>query len=228
MLNRSPVLTPVLLVLVTLAVSCAAFPAGALAEDIPDKTFDDWTTLTYKGDSVVYVALTTDSQNRNVELHLGKYQGKCEAVKMYVFLTFINPSDKDYGVDNVPGELRVDQYPVHKTTSRSSSKKGTRSGSYFVHSFENPQSVLKEMAEGQVVRFRFKVGEQEHYYRFSLKGFGPAYQRISQMCSQPVAKAKPAQPKPEGGSKSGGKSDADFFGPGKSGGKTQKTDKDYF
>lgn len=228
MLKRSPGLMRPALLFASLAISWAALVPSALAVDTPDKTFDDWKTLTYKGDRVVYAAFTTDSKERSVELHMGKYQGKCESVNMYVFIMFNNPSDADNAQDNIQGELRVDQSAVHKISSRYSSKKGARSGSYYVHSFENPQSVLKEMADGQTIRFRFKMGDQEYYYRFPLKGFGPSYQRISQMCSQPAVSAKPAQPRPEGGRKPGGKSDADFFGPGKSDGKKPKSDKDYF
>lgn len=201
----------------------------ARAQNASDKIIDDWRITTLKRDVPVFVAYSEDSQASGVELHLGKFQGKCDASRMYVFVKLGGPATGDFEQNDTPGEIRIDQFPAHKTMTRVYYKKGWTSASYYVHSFENPQSVIKELTEGQVVNFRFKTSDQERTCRFSLKGFGPSYQRISQMCSQPAASAKPAGPRPEGGRKPGaGKSDADYFGPGKSEGKTQKNDKDYF
>lgn len=206
----------------------AASAPYAQAQNSSDKAATDWRVTTVKRDVPVSVAYTADTQESGVELHIGKFKDQCNTSRMYVFVKLNAPATKDFEQTDTAGEIRIDQLPAHKTITRVYYKKGWTSVSYFVHSFENPQSVIKELTDGQVVTFRFKTSDQERTYRFSLKGFGPSYQRIAQMCSQPAAPAKPAQPKPEGDHKPGGKSDADFFGPGKSDGKTPKTDKDYF
>lgn len=202
------------------------------AEDIPDKVFEDWKTLTYKDTSLTYVSYTPDTKERGVELHLAKYQGKCDTTRMFIFVTFNAPAEKDYDQDNIEGELRVDQQPVRKVVARCIYKKGNKFGSYGVHSFENPQTLLKEMAGGQMVRFRFKIKEQEYYFRFSLKGFGQSFDRLTQLCAQQGAsqERKSSKPKPEGSQKpSQPKGDSDFFGPSKNPtGKPGKSDKDFF
>lgn len=220
-------ITPALLFTALLLI-LAAYVPPARAQNASDKAIDDWRITTLKRDVPVSVAYTADTQEGGVELHLGKFQGKCDASRMYVFVKLNAPATRDFEQNDTPGEIRIDQLPAHKTMTRVYYKKGWTSASYSVHSFENPQSVIKELTEGQVVNLRFKTSDQERVYRFSLKGFGPSYQRIAQMCSQPAASAKPAQPKPEGGRKPGGKSDADFFEPSKADGKTPKSDKDYF
>lgn len=203
-----------------------------LAEDIPDKAFEDWKTFTYKDKSLTYISFTPDTKERGVELHLAKYQGKCETTRMFIFVTFSSQAEKDYDQDNIEGELRVDQQQVRKVVARCVYKKGEKYGTYNVHTFENPQTLLREMAGGQMVRFRFKIKEQEYYFRFSLKGFGQSFDRLGQLCAQQGAsqERKPSKPKPEGAQKPAQpKGDADFFGPSKNPeGKSGKTDKDFF
>jgi len=219
---------PYALLLAALVLFLATPAPSVLAQNSSDKAIDDWRITTLKRDVPAFIAYTADSQESGVELHIGKFQGKCDASRMYIFVKLNAPATRDFEQNDTPGEIRIDQLPAHKTLTRVYYKKGWTSASYSVHSFENPQSVIKELSDGQSVTFRFKTSDQERSYRFALKGFGSAYQRIAQMCSQPAAPAKPAQPRPEGGKKTGGKSDADFFGPGKSDGKTPKSDKDYF
>ncbi|KAF0232951.1 MAG: hypothetical protein FD177_2057 [Desulfovibrionaceae bacterium] len=216
------------LLFATLLIVLAVPVPPVQAQNSSDKAVTDWRVTTVKRDVPVSVAYTADTQESGVELHIGKFKDQCNTSRMYVFVKLNAPATKDFEQTDTAGEIRIDQLPAHKTVTRVYYKKGWTSVSYYVHSFENPQSVIKELTDGQVVTFRFKASDQERTYRFSLKGFGPSYQRIAQMCSQPAAPAKPAQPKPEGGTKPGGKSDADFFGSGKSDGKTPKNDKDYF
>ena len=216
------------LLFAALLLMLAASAPYALAQNSSDKAASDWRVGAVKRDVPVFVAYTADTQESGVDLHIAKFKDQCNTSRMYVFVKLNTPATKDFEQTDTAGEIRIDQLPAHKTITRVSYKKGWTSVSYYVHSFENPKSVIKELTDGQVVTFRFNTSDQERTYRFSLKGFGPSYQRIAQMCSQPAAPTKPAQPKPEGGRKPGGKSDADFFGPGKSDGKTPKTDKEYF
>lgn len=226
--DRLPKRITYALLLATIVLFLAAPAPSALAQNSSDKAASDWRVTTVKRDVPVFVAYTTDTQTGGVELHMGKFQNQCNTSRMYVFVKLDAPAARDFEQNDTPGEIRIDQLPAHKTLTRVYYKKGWTSASYSVHSFENPQSVIKELSEGQTVTFSFKASNQERTYRFSLNGFAPSYQRIAQMCSQPAASAKPAQPRPEGAKKPGGKSDADFFGPGKSDGKTPKSDKDYF
>jgi len=226
--DRLPKRITYALLLAALVLFLATSAPPAQAQNSSDKATADWRVTTVKRDVPVYVAYTADTQEGGVELHIGKFKDQCNTSRMYVFVKLNAPATKDFEQTDTAGDIRIDQLPAHKTITRVYYKKGWTSVSYYVHSFENPQSVIKELTDGQVVTFRFKTSDQERTYRFSLKGFGPSYQRIAQMCSQPAAPAKPAQPRPEGSSKPGGKSDADFFGPGKSDGKTPKSDKDYF
>lgn len=204
-------------------------PHASRAETIQDKSFDDWRTLVHRSDKTVFVTYSADPQERNMEMHVYKYAGECGTVNVVLFDFLSSPNSKDWSEKDIQGEMRVDQFPVHKTLTNGSAKSGEKKAVFSVHTFGNPGTVLQEMNQGQTVRFRFKIGGQEFYYRFSLKGFPAALERLSALCAQ-SGQAKAAKPKGEPGqAKAPGKSDSDFFeSPKKPAGKTQKSDKDYF
>lgn len=212
-----------------------SLPCIVLAESRPDKQFGDWRTFVFTGNNSVYGMYCQDANSKDVELQMGKFNGSCNNTKVYVTVGFSQPATKDYARKDIAGEVRVDQHPVHKTVSRLSYKAGDKGTGYDVHSFENPQNLLQEMASGQVIRFKFNLDNQEYYYRFPLNGFGPSYDRITQLCAQ-AAKGgeRPAKPAP-GSKPRQPKGDSDFFdSPSPSGdkgskpGNNTKTDKDFF
>lgn len=229
-------LLPTLLVCIVLSL---AGSGAARADNLQDKAFSDWTTYTSRGKDTVFAMFTRDLNDKKIGLHLGKFLGNCGNTEVYVFVNFTSPAVRDYQKNDIPGEVRVDQNPAHKSVSRAWYKGGNTFGSYNVHSFENPRQLLDEMASGQTVRFRFTVDRQEYSFQFSLNGFKPAYDRMQQLCAQgdsgageKTAKPKSGHPKPKTQ-----KSDSDFFdAPKQSGGTPPKTggtphaksDKDFF
>lgn len=236
--GRFPLASSIRLILLA-CIGLAALNGAARAELIPDKVFNDWRTSSPHGNSTASVLWTVDLNEKNIQLQMGKFLGNCDTTIVYVMVNFPNPATKDYSRKDIAGEVRVDQSPVHKTISRADYKTGDKYGGYRVHSFENPKQLMDEMASGQTIRFRFSVDGQEYYFRFSLNGFKPAYDRVQQLCAQSAsgagqqaAKPKNAPPKPKAQ-----KSDSDFFDtpkqPGSSAPKTggnppSKSDKDFF
>jgi len=222
----------ILVALLALATSPAR---QASAESRPDRQFGDWHTIIITGKSAIFGMYRQDSNDANVQLQMGKYQGNCNNTKVYVSVEFGQPASRDLSRDKIDGEVRVDKFPVHKTTSRLRYKQGDKGAAYDVFNFENPSSLLQEMASGQVIRFKFNLDGQEYYYRFTLNGFRPAYERIAQLCAQGDRGGERA-PRQGGSSKpKPPKSDSDFFDdPAPSGDKAPKTgngnksDKDFF
>jgi len=208
-------------------------PGQSMAENKPDKAFDDWTTsFPEEGRESVFAMFGIDTKDKTSALYVSKSRLQCDSVLMSISCRLNAKPDKDTERQNISGELRVDQHPIHSTSSRVVQKSGAETGNYYIDTFSNPQTLLGEMNSGQMIRMRFKVGEQEWYYRFSLKGFQPAYERLSQLCASGVSGQgrRPATPQPIGTAKpKGTKSDADFFDTKKpSGSNSSKSDKDFF
>lgn len=212
--------------------ACLAFliPGPADAENKPDKTFEDWATYVAAGNGESIAAMfCVDAKDRSSSLHMGKFQSKCGATRVTITFPLNAKADKDSERANISGELRVDQNSLHATNSRLWQSAGASYGHFSIDSFSNPQTLIDEMSTGQMIRFRFKVGEQEWYYRFPLKGFQPAFGRISQVCGQlgGSQERKPAKPASGEASKPrSGKKDSDYF-PGTDS-PSKKSDKDYF
>ncbi|WP_243357691.1 hypothetical protein [Fundidesulfovibrio terrae] len=232
--TKYPVLSlpPVLPALALLA-ALLVLPWPARAENKVDKTFDDWNTYTaMDGDDTVSATYTPDTQDKRCALYIGKFSSKCGTTLVSIGFPLNSKAEKDAERQNISGELRIDQFPVHTTNSRIANKAGATYGHFYVDSFSSPKTVIDEMSTGQMIRFRFKVGEREWYYRFSLKGFQPALARIAQLCSQgaPGQERKPHKPASEGASKpKSGKSDADYFDDKKPAApNSSKSDKDFF
>jgi hypothetical protein len=208
-----------------------SWPAWAETRD--DKTFDDWKVSTVTGQqSNLASTFTVAPKDRASALYVYKVATKCTSTFVSIGYQLNGKADKDIERKDISGELRVDQNPIHSTSSRMAQKSGSDTGYFYVDSFSNPQTLLGEMQNGQTIRFRFKVGDQEWYYSYSLKGFQPSLERVGQLCAQIGSGQERKQPKPgsEGGSKpKPGKSDADFFGDKKpSPPNSSKSDKDFF
>jgi len=203
---------------VFLFILAAFHPLQAFAERKDDKTYDHWRTYIY--DSyyqkfpAIYETSTRDTKVNTVFLHIMTSPGQCKTTSSLISYILSTPANKEYYNNSIAGELKVDQNPIHTTVSLLTVKKGEARGTFTLHTIGDPQSLIEEMASGQMIRFRFKVGEEEWYYRFSLKGFQPSYARVKELCvkSGLGQEHKFAKPKPEVSTKSvPQKNDAEFF-----------------
>lgn len=213
-----------------------ASPAGA--EEGHAQQFGDWRFSMVKYDSGerFFVIRTRDMKSQDVELQIFKPVVRCEKTIMRIALAFAQPTTKTVDNKNVSGELRVDDAPMHKTVSAIYLPQGDKVGFIMVNSFENPGSVLTEMQNGQVIRFRFLTGDNENFQRFSLNGFGQAMEALRQACAQSHA-SRQTKGQPQSGQRKGKsqhrekESDADFFAPQSSSTPSssgKKSDKDFF
>ena len=203
---------------VFLIVWAAFCPLQAFAERKNDKIYDNWRTFIYSSPDQefppIYETSTFDIKTNTVFLHIMTSRGRCKTTDALISYTFTTPAQKEYYNNSIAGEIRVDQNPIHTTVSLLAIKNGGTKGTFTLHTIGDPQSLIEEMASGQIIRFRFKVGEAEYYYRFSLKGFQPSYARVMELCPKSGLgqEHKSAKPKPEGSTKTAPqKKDADFF-----------------
>ncbi len=221
------VLKACLTALTGVALLLSSLPAAA--QVTPDKTFEDWATGTFSSDDAkrYVICRTNDSKNTSVSLELVKEQPACGNTRMLIFVSSSTPISKDAALSDIEGELRVDEAPIRATKSSIREKKGKTYSTIEIDSFQNPKTLLQEMSTGQTVRIHFKINGTEHYYRFSLKGFGQAFERIGHLCSAsggPAPKAGGQKPAGAPKGKKPPKSDSDFFDDKK----PAKSDKDFF
>lgn len=203
-----------------LAALVLAWPSPARSGESHAQQFEDWrfSLVTFKSGESFLVIRSRDVKSQDVELQMFKPLGNCDKTFMRIVLAFEQPTAKAVDNKNVSGEIRIDDAPLHRTASDISLPQGDKLGYVVVNSFENPGNVLTEMQNGQIVRFRFVVGERENFQRFSLRGFGQALETMRQACAQIEASsvAKRQSPSPKHKAKPQPKqkeSDADFFAP---------------
>lgn len=182
--RRNQFLTRTLLPILIACIGLSASLNTAIARDVGDKRFSDWNTTVVRGQPEIYLLYTGETGGQNVLLQMGKRQGDCGNTLFTVLVRFPKPAPEDFAGKDLPGEVQVSGGPIHKTVSRFDSSRGNKFGVYLIQGFENPGSLLQELASGQSLRVRFMVDGKTYDFSFSLNGFRPAYDHVRQWCDQ--------------------------------------------
>lgn len=218
-----------------LALAAVAPPRAAAQPQAPNsrRVFENWMgeAIRLENGNTFAVCRTRENSRPNAELQMVKRVGDCANSSLCIYIADASPEGRQAGKQPVRGQLQVDSLTTHAIEADYFAEPGSKYFACWVRLYDNPRAVMQELASGQSVRVSFVLNQREHAFQFSLRGYGPSYEHIKQLCAAPpTAQAKP---KPPSGASQGAQkhkapsknSDADFF-PGPSGG--SKSDKDYF
>ena len=106
----------------------------------------------------------------------------CDTVR---FTINVNLNEMQYDEVESPvlfGKFRVDRNPVHELTYTASIEPGADFMTLTIQDWSRSDSILREIMSGDTARFKFKVGDDDYYFRFSLKGSRSAIQRQDRIC----------------------------------------------
>lgn len=87
-------------------------------------------------------------------------------------------------VNRVPADLRVDHATIHSGTADFFTERGDN-GFYVHFALDDLDRLLKEVAEGELLRLRMMRGEDDPWFMvFGLAGAGEAIERVRRRCGK--------------------------------------------
>lgn len=106
----------------------------------------------------------------------------CRAEYLSINFTGPNGFDRDLLSEPMPGEMRVDDFPLRHLAFSVSFQMGDETGIVTILGWDRQEGLHRELHEGDAVRFKLKFDRDEVYLKFSLRGFGAATDRTWALC----------------------------------------------
>lgn len=134
--------------------------------------------LTEHLDGAAYVSLSVDV-----------LAGDCQKRFVTLNVHVPEPLAGDFLSEGLQGAVRVDRHAARKLVYRAGTQGGRNVIFMYLMEIEGEDALWKELAAGEVVRFRFPTERKEYLVRFSLQGFPQAQQRALTLCRAPSVEA---------------------------------------
>jgi len=192
-------------------------PAGAMAKSFAVKSDGRWSSrIIVSGKQVVFRASTIDRTKREpVALNFNRSIKKCTTQTITLNFALKRPASRTFSKSNLFGKIRIDSHKVHNINYKMSTTRGSKYGYIYVTNFGSGQTILREMARGQQMRFKLDSSSGKGYFfNFSLRGYPRSSARARKLCFTFLKKRRNRR----------NQSDESYFNSGSS----KSSNKDYF
>jgi len=167
--------------------SLSVFPlifCSAKAESVLEETHSDWSSrVVYSNDEIRFRATATYAESGDfVILTMDRFPNNCESQYMALNIAASNPAKISSVTNALFGAIRIDENPIHNMSYKISFEKGEKIFFVNIVNFDGENTLLDELREGGVLRFKLHASEEDYFLRFSLNGYREAQQRTKVLC----------------------------------------------
>ena len=175
------------LLLPALAICTFATPSVADHAVSREETHGDWVSLAVDTGDGYFARAITFQFDENGEIstfNIDSPANDCDSVVFTINVNLSEIQEESFASPTLFGRFRVDRNPVHDLTYTLTIERGKNFISLYIRDWSRSDSVLEEIMSGRTARFKFELGDDSYYYRFSLKGSREAILRQDQLCRE--------------------------------------------